>query len=133
MAKTSGLGMTLAVDNDAGGVVTITNDVNSITFSTPQGLQDITGLDKSAIERIILLADGQVSMTGTFNAALSHTVFESVPTTSVTRTVTITHSSQILAMEMLPTEYVVNRAQDGSLVWTAALQLANGTVPVWTT
>jgi hypothetical protein len=75
----SGLGMTLAVDLSDGTTATnISNDVTGITFSTPRGEQDVTGLDKSAMERLLLLADGKVSITGVYNAALSHTVFRTV-------------------------------------------------------
>lgn len=135
MAKESGLGMVVAVDDDGGSARTISNDVQSVAFATPQALIDVTGVDKSALERLIGLADGSVSMTGTFNAASNqqHDVFKNVGTTSVARTVAITISGQILSMEILFTEYVVARGADGALTWTVAGQLASGTVPAWTT
>ena len=133
MAKESGVGMTVTVDDSAGAGQAITNDVTSISFSTPRGLQDITGLDKSAIERLLLLADGTVTINGVFNDAanLSHAVFKTVPTTSVSRTVVIVHSGQTLTMECMFSDYSLNRAQDGSLTWTASGSLSNGTAPTW--
>lgn len=133
MGKESGVGMTVTVDNSAGSGQAITNDVTSISFATPRGLQDVTGLDKSAIERILLLADGTVTINGVFNDAsnMSHDVFKTVPTTSVSRTVVIVHSGQTMTMEIVFSDYSLNRAQDGSLTWTATGSLANGTAPTW--
>lgn len=133
MAKESGIGMTVTVDDSAGVGQAITNDITNISFATPRGMQDITGLDKSALERLLLLADGTVSITGVFNDAanMSHAVFKTVPTTSVSRTVVIVHSGQTLTMEMMFSDYSLNRAQDGSLTYTATGSLSNGTAPAW--
>lgn len=133
MAKESGIGMTVTVDDSGGTGRAITNDVTSINFSTPRGLQDVTGLDKSAIERLLLLADGTVTINGVFNDAtnMSHDVFKTVPTTSVSRTVVIVHSGQTMTMEIMFSDYALSRGQDGSLTWTATGSLANGTAPTW--
>lgn len=133
MAKESGLGMTVNVDDSGGVARDISNDIRSIRFSTPRGVQEVTGLDKSAIERLLLLADGQVTIEGVFNDAvnMSHDVFKTVPSTSVARTVTIAISGQTLAMEMLFSDYELTRAADGSLTWTAPGQLSDGSVPTW--
>lgn len=138
MAKESGIGMTVTIDDAGGTGRAITNDITSINFSTPRGVQDITGLDKSAIERLLLLADGTVSITGVFNDAtnLSHDVFKTVPTqsgsgTGSTRTCVIVHSGQTMTMELVLLDYSLNRASDGSLVWTVNGSIANGTAPTW--
>lgn len=125
--------MTVTVDDSAGAGQAITNDITSISFATPRGMQDITGLDKSGIERLLLLADGTVSITGVFNDAanMSHAVFKTVPTTSVSRTVVIAHSGQTLTIEMMFSDYSLNRGQDGSLTYTATGSLSNGTAPTW--
>lgn len=131
--KESGIGMTVTVDDSGGTGRAITNDVTSIQFSTPRGLQDVTGLDKSAVERLLLLADGNVTINGVFNDATnqSHDVFKTVPTTSVSRTVVIVHSGQTMTMEIMFSDYSLSRGQDGSLTWTATGSLANGTAPTW--
>ena len=96
-------------------------------------MQDITGLDKSAVERLLLLADGTVTLTGVFNdgSNMSHDVFKTVPSSSVARTVTITVSGQALAMEMFFSDYALTRAASGELTWTATGALAGGAVPTW--
>lgn len=96
-------------------------------------MQDVTGIDKSAMERLLLLTDFSVTPNGVFNDAtdFSHDVFKTVPSTSVARTVTITVSGQTLANEVLFTDYALTRAADGSLTWTAPGVLADGTVPTW--
>ena len=136
MPKQSGITMAVAVDDSAGVARTITNDVTSVTFATPRGVQDVTGLDKSAIERLLLLADGTVTLNGVYNTTAttgSHTVLKTISSTSVNRTVTLTPlGGSALAMEMIGTNYSLNRAQDGSLTFTAEFSLADGAVPTWT-
>lgn len=132
--KESGLGWTtLSVDDSAGAAKDIRNDVTNFTFSTPRGVQDTTGVDKSAIERLLLLADFQITPNGVFNdeADKSHAVFKTVPSTSVARTVSLGVSGQTLANECLFSDYALTRAQTGELTWTAPGVLANGTVPTW--
>ena len=134
MAKETGLGWTAAtVDDSSASPQTIINDFTDISFSTPRGVQDVTGIDKSAMERLLLLADASVDFNGVFNDATdqSHDVFKTVPSTSVARTVTLTVSGQTLAGEYLFTDYALTRAGDGSLTFSAPGVLADGTVPTW--
>lgn len=134
MAKEPGFPMSVAVDDAAAAAQTISNDVNTVTIATPRGVQDITGVDKSAIERQLLLADMSVTLNGAaFNDAanLSHAVLKTVPSTSVKRTTTIGISGQTLAGELLYTDYALSRGGDGSLTWTAPGVLSDGTVPTW--
>lgn len=134
MAKESGLGITtLSVDDSTGSAQAIKNDITSFNFSTPRGIQDVTGVDKSAMERLLLLADFQITLNGVFNDAanLSHAVLKTVPSTSILRAITIAHSGQTLANETMISDYALTRAADGSLTWTAPAALADGTVPTW--
>lgn len=134
MAKESGLGWTtLSVDDSAGAAKAIKNDVTNFEFATPRGVQDVTGVDKSAFERLLLLADFSITLNGVFNDAAdqSHAVFKTVPSTSVNRTVTLTVSGQTLANECLFSDYALNRADTGALTWQAPGVLADGTVPTW--
>lgn len=137
MAKQSGLGDYLAVDDSSGTVRDISNDVTNATFNNGTALQEVTGIDKSAVERLQLLGDGTVSINGVFNSAsnLSHDVFK---TQTGTRTVTYcvggnSGSNPKLEMEMLISAYNLDRAADGSLTWSAELSLESGTVPTWST
>lgn len=134
MAKETGLGWTTAsVDDSGGSARAIKNDFTNIQFSTPRGVQDVTGIDKSAMERLLLLADFSFTGNGVFNDASNqaHDVFKTVPSTSVARTVTLTVSGQTLANETLFTDYQLNRAQGGELTFTAPGVLSDGTVPTW--
>ena len=134
MSKENGLGWTtFSVDDSGGSVCVLVNDVTQLAITTPRGVQDVTGMDKSAYERLLLLADGTVNPQGVFNdaASKSHSVFKTVPSTSVNRTVSIGVSGQTLAMEMLFTDYQLTRAQSGELTWTAPGVLADGNAPTW--
>jgi hypothetical protein len=134
MAKESGLGWTTLSVDDSGGVARdIKNDVTNFNFATPRGVQDVTGVDKSAIERLLLLADFSIQLNGVFNDAAnaSFDVFSTVPSTSVARTVTLVISGQTLPNEAIFSDYSLTRAADGSLTWVAPGALADGTVPTW--
>jgi hypothetical protein len=135
MAKESGLGWTtLMIDDATGDPDDLRNDVTNFSFATPRGVQDVTGVDKSAMERLLLLADFSITLNGVFNDAVnqSHEVFRTVPSTSVLRTTGITVSGQTLNNEVLYTDYAFTRNQDGSLTWSVPGVLADGTVPTWT-
>lgn len=133
MAKSTGLAWTtLSVDTSTPTLTDIRNDVTNFEFSTPRAVQEVTGIDKSAFERLLLLADFSITLNGVFNAALSHTVFEDVGSTSVVRTVSITVAAKSLSNECLLTDYALTRGDDGSLTWSVPGVLANGTVPDWT-
>lgn len=132
--KETGLGWTtLSVDNSSGAAKAIKNDITNFQFGTPRGVQDVTGVDKSAFERLLLLADFTITLNGVFDdqADQAHDVFKTVPSTSVARTTTLTVSGQTLAPEVLYTDYAMTRAQSGELTWTAPGVLADGTVPTW--
>jgi hypothetical protein len=134
MAKESGLGWTtLSIDDAAGTPRDIRTDLTNLEFATPRGVQDVTGIDKSAIERLLLLADFSITLNGVFDDAanLAHTVLRTVPSTSVARTTSINVSGQTLAAEVLYTDYALTRAAAGELTFTAPGVLADGTVPTW--
>lgn len=136
MAKSTGLAWTtLQVDDSGGTARDIRNDITNLNFSTPRGVQDVTGIDKSAIERLLLLADFSISLNGVFNPAANqqHAVFSTVPSTSVNRSVNVTVNGKNLnqGTAVLFTDYQITRPQTGELTWTAPGQLANGAVPTW--
>lgn len=133
MAKESGLGMALAIDDSGGSARTISNDITNFDFAIPRGVQDITGIDKSANERLLLLADFSITVNGVFNdgSNASHDVFKTVSSTSVARTTTITVSGQSLATESFYTDYALSRAATGELTFTSNGVLQSGSVPTW--
>lgn len=135
MAKETGLAWsTLSVDDSGGTVRDIRNDITNFEFATPRAVQETTGIDKSAFERLLLLADFSITLNGVFNPTAttsSHAVFKTIGSTSVTRTVSITVSSQTLNNECILTDYALTRGDDGSLTWQVPGVLADGTVPTW--
>ena len=137
MAKQTGMGDMLQIDDSGGTARDISSDVGDYGINIPQELVETTGLDKSARERITGMSDGDVTVNGYFNAASnkSHDVFK-------TRTGTRTFDLRIggntsgypkLAMEMQVASYAITRGTDGALTWSVTLNLADGTVPAWTT
>lgn len=134
MAKSSGLGWTtLSVDNAAGTPNDVRNDCTDVQFATPRAVQDVTGIDKSAMERLLLLADFSVDMKGVFNPASnkSHDTFKTIPSTSVQRTVSLGVNGVSLPNECLLTDYQVQRSNSGELTWSVPGVLSDGTVPTW--
>lgn len=133
MAKESGIGAAVAVDDSGGSARTISNDITDFTLSTPRNTQDVTGLDKSGMERLQLLADFQITINGVFDDAsnVAHAVFSTVPSSSVARTVTITISGQSLPNETFFNDYALTRAATGELTFSAPGTLTGGTVPTW--
>jgi hypothetical protein len=136
MAKESGLGMTsLNVDDNSGSPQDIKNDVTNFQFASPRAVQDTTGVDKFAMERLLLLADFSITLNGVFNDAsnASHDVFKTIPSSAaVSRTVALVQSGQTMTAECLLTDYPLTRGQDGSLTWAVPGVLSNGTAPAWT-
>jgi hypothetical protein len=140
MAKETGLGWTAwSVDDSGGTLRDIRDDTSSLQVAMPRGVQDATSLAVSAFERLLLLADLSGAMTGTFDDATNkvHDVLKSVPSATAGREFLYTVSGQSLGVTNTPTihitDYQLNRAQDGSLIWTAPWVLANGIVPAWST
>jgi hypothetical protein len=140
MAKTSGLGGAVIVADSSQTARTITNDVTNYAFTTPRATQDVTGVDKSANETILLLADYTVTLNGVFNTAsnMSHAVFSTVPSSSVIRSCEIdpigtTTGLPTLVVNTYMTDYQITRANTGELTWQVPGQLADGSVPTWGT
>ena len=132
MSKVSGLAWTTcSLDDSAGTPVVIKNDVTDLSFATPRGVQDITGIDKSAFERLLLLADFTVDLKGVFNSATSHTALKTVPSTSVNRTLSLTVAGATLNNEVIITDYALSRSSSGELTWSAPGVLSDGSTPTW--
>ena len=113
--------------------------MTNFTFATPRGVQDVTGIDKSALERLLLLADFSCTLNVVFNPALSHAVFSSVPSTSVNRMIANTIGGKNLNLgtagagngAVLFTDYTLTRNNTGELLAAIPGVLANGAVPTW--
>lgn len=133
ISKSTGLGWTTLTVADSTGtnLVDIRNDVTDLQFATPRGVQDTTGIDKSAHERLLLLADFSITPKGVMNPSVSHAVFSTVPSTSVVRPVAIVVNGKQLGVNCLFSDYSLTRSNTGELTWQAPGALADGSVPTW--
>ena len=125
MAKVSGLttSVTIAGNN-------ISNDILSFTVDTPYGVQDVSGLDKSGAERLLLRADCTGTMTGVFNttASMSHATLKAPGSKTC---VIVFPGPATLTFQIFTENYDLAFGADGSLNWTVNFGLANGTVAAW--
>jgi hypothetical protein len=134
MAKATGLGWTtFSVDDSGGTARDIRTDIHTVSWKMPRAVQEVTGIDKSAIERLLLLADLSYDIAGVWDSGsnLAHATLSSVSTSSNSRTVTNVVNAATLAAECLLTSYDVKRSAKGELTWDSKLMLADGAVPTW--
>jgi hypothetical protein len=132
--KESGLGWTTLSVADASAVAQdLREDINSLDFATPRAVQETTGISKSAIERLLLLADYSISLKGTWDNAAdqAHEVFATIPSTSVIRAIACVVNGATLSPNVLLTDYQISRSAAGELTWTVPGVLADGNVPTW--
>ncbi|WP_377271926.1 hypothetical protein [Peterkaempfera sp. SMS 1(5)a] len=127
MAKQGGLGDNLYV---AG--VNLSGDIGALgnIGGGPASTQDVTGIDKSAFERIGLLRDGRIEYSAYFNPALTgsaHAVLSALPTTDVILTYCrgTTLGSPAACLNAKQANYDGTRGQDGSFTFAVQAQ-ANG-------
>ena len=138
MAKQTGLGDYIAVDDSGGTARDISSDVTSLSIGNSQNLLEVTGLDKSAVERIVALSDGTANLSGTCNFAANkeHAVLAEGRTATRTFDYRIggnSSSNPRLQMELVIGAYTVDRGAGGELTWSCDFSLQSGTVPDWDT
>lgn len=135
MAKSSGIGWTTCSVDDSGGTVrAIINDITDLDFATPRAVFDWTGIDKSAMERGLGLADFSITLNAVWNPSATTTmfaVFSTVPSTTVARTTTLTVGGKTLANEVLYTDFQLKRGNDGDFRASIPGVLSDGAVPTW--
>jgi len=138
MAKESGLGVTTFSIDDSGGTArAVLNDVRDFTINTPRSLLVVTGLDKSAEERIIGMADASVGFSYIFNDAATTGIFTvlknfaTIFAGQLGRTLTMAVSGQTFAAELLFEDFPMVRGSDGALGGSCTGRLAEGTLPAW--
>jgi len=126
LAKVSGLTTSVTVASKD-----ISNDILSFTVDTPYGVQDVTGLDKSAMERIMLRADCSGSLNFAFNIAAdrSHAVLK----TPGSKTFVIVYPGPAtLTFTAVTSNYALSMGADGSVTGSCNWALSNGTAAAWT-
>ena len=126
MAKATGLGDLLFVDG-----YDLSGDVGAVqTISAPSNPLDVTGINKSALERIYGLADGLIEFSAFFNDAANqeHAVLKAKPAGN--RIVSYFKGSAIgnMAASLVAKQNTFDwtRGADGSLVGTIQCQGSNG-------
>jgi hypothetical protein len=130
MAKFAALAMSIDMDNSAGTPVTISNDVATISLTDSRGEQDVTGLDKSAFERLQLLADSQVTLGGNgWPSSATMAVFTNMANS---RTLVLNWpDSGTYTVEVMIFGFSPSRGADGAATWSCDLKLSNGTAGAW--
>jgi hypothetical protein len=125
LAKVSGLPTSVTVAGN-----NISNDVLSFNIDTPYGTQDITGVDKSAMERLTLRSDITGTLVCAFNtsATRSHATLK----TPGSKTFVIGYPGATATFTAVTTDYQVAMGADGSLQVSAPFQVSDGTVLAWT-
>ena len=133
MAKSSGIGMTVTIDDADGTGRAITNDITNITFNTTRGVQDVTGLNSTALERLLLLIDFNCTVTAVFNPAANPSMFGvfSTPADNDTRTVVIVVGGKTMTAECHMTDVSWSRNADGSFTAQATFVQSSTTAPAW--
>jgi len=137
MAKTSGLGATISIADAGGTSRTISNDITDFSIATPVALQDTTGVDKSAHEKLALLRDLTFQFKGVLNAAanMSHAVLSTITTSPSNRATSVyptsSGSTPVMTANCLYSSYDVSRGNDGALTWQSDGSLADGAIPTW--
>ena len=132
MAKQTGIPATVTIADSGGTDRTFSGDVTDFAIGQNRQQIDVTGVDKSFMERLPGLGDYSVTLSGVFNptANFSHSVFSSMGT--ALRAFTLVVGTQGTAVGTAALEsYNVTRAQGGALTWQASLNCANGTGVTW--
>lgn len=132
MAKESGLGWTTcSVDNASSSLQDVKNDITNLEFATPYNVQEITGIDKSAMERLLLLADFSGTLNAVFNPSANRIHAVMSGDLRVIRTLSLVISTKTLSNEVLFTDYALTRAASGEFTSSHPFVLADGTTPTW--
>jgi len=134
MSKATGLGWTTLTIADASGTAQdLRDDITELSYATPRGVQDVTGIDVSARQRLLLLADASYDFSGVWDngATAAHEVFSTIPSTSVNRAIDNTVNGSTLNGNFLLTDYQISRSNSGELTWKVPAALADGNVPTW--
>lgn len=140
MAKTAGFPAKIQITDSGSVARDLSNDLTDFTLNTSRGEQSITGLDKSAMERLLLLADVKFTAKGVYNSAAnkSHAVFTGLIQAAVASSTIIdlppaTSGAPRLTVSLVWSEFSYNRGANSELTFSVTGSLSDGTVPTWST
>lgn len=130
MAKQSGLGAGFAI-----GGYSIPGDIQSVTMRGGPTPLDVTGIDKSAFERIGGIFDAGLDFVSYMNdaAARSFTVLKTLPTTD-TQVMYFDASAldaEVYCLTVKQLNYDATRGTDGSLTFATTTQISAGASGEW--
>tara|TARA_R110000824_G_scaffold141291_5_gene307785 strand:+ start:2522 stop:2941 length:420 start_codon:yes stop_codon:yes gene_type:complete len=138
MAKVSGIGALIKVDDSTGAARDVSSDVGSYTLNVGNNVVDVSAISASAMERLSLRSDVSINLTGAaldFGSNLAHDVFKVM---TGERTVELgpigsgTGDPKI-SFEGVIESYTPTADASGASGWSATIMLSNGTAPSWTT
>lgn len=134
MAKQTGITGTVTIGDASGVSQTFSADVQTFNINQSRAQIDVTGIDKSFMERLPGLGDYSVDLAGVFNGgngtATAHYVFSSMGTALRAFTLVVGPQGTAVGTAALAS-YSVARGADGALTWTATLNCANGAAMSW--
>ena len=134
MSKQTGITGTVTLGDANGVAQAFSADVQSFTINQSRAQIDVTGIDKSFMERLPGLGDYSIDLSGVVNnagTATAHQALSSMGTSLRAFTIVLNTLGGTAAGTAALASYNVSRAGDGALTWSATLNCANGTGLVW--
>jgi len=134
MAKFSGLGMTLAIDDDQGTPVDFEDYVGDLTLTNSFGEQDVTPMSAFAMDRLQLTEDTVMSITGQGFASdeIMDAITADMRLPVGGRTVTIGYPNGCeYEFEAMIFSFAPARPQNGGITWALEMKLTGGTAGAW--
>lgn len=131
MPKTTGLGDRCLVNGHD-----LSGDIGSLqNIGTSRGEQNMTGIDKSAMERAHLLGDGELTFTSFFTGGDPERAHERLSDLDVTAMVTYMrgtdHGGAAAGLVCKQFQYQLVRAADGGLLGTVNAKASHGSPLEW--
>jgi len=114
----------------------LSGDVGAVnTIASPRGVQVVTGVNKIALERVLLPSDGEIEFANWFNdaAGAAHPILSALPTSDV---VLLWLSGGAIddpacGLVAKQIDYAWNRGADGAVAGTVPARAAAGTPVEW--
>lgn len=128
MTKTNGLGDRLFVSG-----VELSGDTQSYLAGGGHAVLDVTGIDRSAMERIGGVRDGRITWSSYFNPARAHPVLKTLPTADVPLTLLRSSALGAPAAVLVAKQigYDGTRGADGAFTFALEAQTTGGDGLAW--
>ena len=133
MPKQTGITGTVTIGDANGVSQTFSGNVQTFTINQSRAQIDVTGIDKSFMERLPGLGDYSIELAGVYDGAGTATAvqtFASMGTALRAFTIVVGPAGTAVGTASLAS-WNVSRGNDGALNWTASLNCANGAAMAW--